>query len=446
MSRAQAAARGFRTWVAGLLVAVLAAIGLQLTSAENASAAPSDWNLGSYNMQGSSGGANGGNKWNTDVYPLLQGGVQVLALQEAGTVPASARLLTGTTAVVHRSDGGEQHFHLTISEWRPGGSRGATYYIYWLQTDPGANRVNIAIVTDRRADGWTTAYGGANGAGRPALGVRIGGDVIWSVHALSNGGNNGSQLLQNINAASGTRWWSALGDWNRAPDSLHGQLDRTDANLSGRVTFYRPHAATHDRAGELDYMVSNADDDTIGAEVLPQLRSDHMPVRFYTMQANAALGLIDTSDNRYLGLAARTGQNGTQVTLNDVGIDNYGGAWYLDPVGADSTGVDRYRLRNLTTNECVDLPQARSVAVQEPCDGSTGQAFHVARAAHRSQDPMILLRSTVNSSLCMAEISDPGINGVPVVLEPCHSAGTFWYWRHLSGFHLRPGALVEYDD
>lgn len=50
----------------------------------------------------------------------MQQGIQVLALQEAGTIPASATNVAHRTLTVQTSDGGHQYFDLTTAEWRPG--------------------------------------------------------------------------------------------------------------------------------------------------------------------------------------------------------------------------------------------------------------------------------------------------------------------------------------
>ncbi|MEV0227482.1 endonuclease/exonuclease/phosphatase family protein [Streptomyces sp. NPDC050704] len=435
-----------RTWLLTVLVTVLAGLGIQVMTAGAASAFVGNWRLGTYNMQGSGGGLNGQSKWQSDVYPLMQQGIQVLALQEAGTIPASATNVRNRTLTVHTNDGGYQYFGLTTAEWRPGGSRGATYYIYLLNTDPQGHRVNVAFITNQRADSIATAYGGAGGAGRPALGLRFGNDMFWSVHALSNGGSNAAQLVREINAASAGRNWAAMGDWNRTPESMETQLWNQQQAIAGDVTFYHTRGQetqTHQGGNQLDYMVSNGNDDSVGAGRMQLMSSDHYPVMFYRLHAQADIALTNSADDRFLGLTEKSGRNGVGIDVNETHQDAFGGAWYFDRVGADSVGHDRYRLRNRSTHECLYLPHSNSVAVQEPCDGSLGQMFYARSTPQQANDPMIKIQSSVGNDLCVGEISPNGIDGVPVVLTDCDNTGTYWYWRY-AGAAIGTTPIVRY--
>lgn len=418
-----------------LIAAMLAALAIQLVSAGTASAAIGDWKLGTYNMQGSTGGANGQSKWQSDVIPLMQGGVQVLALQEAGTIPASATVESHRTLTVWAPNGVHYNYDLTIATWNPGGRRGATYYIYLLNTDPNGHRVNIAFISTRRADDQLAAYGSAGGAGRPALGLRFGNELFWSVHALSNGGSNAAALVESINSQSGARAWAAMGDWNRTPDNFENQLFNLNRQLADNVTTYRlqgqgTDVQTQASGNQLDYMVSNQDDDSVGAYRMPLLRSDHWPVVFFQLRAQSRVGLINTANDRFLGLGEQSGRNGAAIDTDQTHEDAFGGQWYFDSVGTDSVGHARYRVRNISTQSCLYLPHPNSIAVQEPCDGSLGQMFLVKHPGGRATDPMILLQSLVDTTKCVGEISQGGIDGVPVVLTGCRTSGSYWYWRH----------------
>lgn len=289
------------------------------------------------------------------------------------------------------------------------GSRGATYYVYLLNTDPQGHRVNVAFITNQRADAIATAYGGAGGAGRPALGLRFGGDIFWSVHALSNGGSNAAQLVRAINDASVGRNWAAMGDWNRTPDALETQLWNQQQGIAGDITFYRTRGQetqTQQSGNQLDYMVSNENDDSLGAGRLQLMASDHYPVMFYRLHAQADISLINSADDRFLGLAERSGRNGAGIHVNETHQDSFGGAWYFDRAGTDSAGHDRYRIRNSSTQECVYLPHPNSVATQQPCDGSLGQMFYARSTPQKAADPMIKIQSSVGNDLCMADLPE----------------------------------------
>ena len=234
-----------------------------------------------YNMQGST--ANGQSKWTTDVAPLLLNH-DIVALQEAGGLPASAT--TVATAQVQIPSGGSYQF--SQATWNVGSAtRGNTYNVYHLETDPNGNRVNLAIVLGLGpggvpliADEWQVIFSSVN-AGRPALCVRI--SLTWwcTVHALSGGGNDGRSLLSAINVyitgRSPLYYWTALGDWNRDPSTLITPL-QTKTYSSGQ--------STQQSAGELDYGVSNdiVDCSTTGNQYkvvgnrLPAKSSDHYPV------------------------------------------------------------------------------------------------------------------------------------------------------------------------
>ena len=66
-------------------------------------------------MQGSGGGANGPSKWQSDVYPLMQQGIQVLSLHEASTIPASATNVTHRTLTAYDNGGGSHYFDLAVA-------------------------------------------------------------------------------------------------------------------------------------------------------------------------------------------------------------------------------------------------------------------------------------------------------------------------------------------
>lgn len=174
-------------------------------------------------------------------------------------------------------------------------SRGIMHDVYFLQTDPngdawGGGRVNLAMVTERGADevvivpnplGPTTAW-----AARASLGVRLGNTWYFSVHALSrSGGSDAPGLLANINTFVTSRGlneeWVALGDWNRHPDTMAGQLPAGAA-------IYRTGMMTQQSGGELDWAVySNGIVNGTMVRRVSATSSDHWPVLVGPMQAAA---------------------------------------------------------------------------------------------------------------------------------------------------------------
>ncbi len=77
-----------------------------------------------YNMQGAATGNQ--SKWTSDVFPLSNSH-DIVALQEAGSVPP------GITTSTYTTNEGQ----VTETSWNVGtGSRPNFHYIYFLQTDP----------------------------------------------------------------------------------------------------------------------------------------------------------------------------------------------------------------------------------------------------------------------------------------------------------------------
>jgi hypothetical protein len=257
------------------------------------------------------------------------------------------------------------------------------------------------------------------------------------VHALSAGGNNAGALVQNIADASGRLHWAAMGDWNRTPTRLASQLA---ANQFGTpVYYYRTLEETQQSGNELDYMVSSQDIPGYGAARMPIMGSDHYPVLFTQLRAGAgtSLGLFNAADEAYLGLASATPQNGTGITVNNATQDTYAGSWYLDPDGTNSSGTPAYRIRNTTTNECLDLPNPMVVATEDPCDTSNGQRFTLTFDSNDATHLMI--KSTIAPEpgpvpepavMCVA--GPPPGSAAPhsVFLGSCGTQAAFWNWHY----------------
>lgn len=251
-----------------------------------------DFKIGTWNLQGSS--ASTESKWNVSVRQLISGSnpVNILMVQEAGSIPRSAR---PTGRIVQPGGTPVEEFTWDLGT----SSRPRSVFIYYAPIDVGARRVNLAIVSDRQADEvFVVAQDRvAANVSRPALGIRIGDDVFFSLHALANGGGDASALvtaihdrfmdMPNIN-------WIIAGDFNREPASL---LSGLDTRVINNIRILSPNTATHFSASganrTLDYaVVGNTQPQgasarlpaisaiLMAASVRSYLSSDHFPVRF----------------------------------------------------------------------------------------------------------------------------------------------------------------------
>jgi hypothetical protein len=359
-----------------LAAAVLASsVAAAVTTAQPASANIEDFLIGSYNMQGGNNGA----RWTTDVARMLRGintpeeqraGRTLVALQEAGARPPGSAVWE-----VNYSRIRNQHISLAAPArdqvywqpqrwvWRPFGANRGTYYIYFLRTDLGGNgggRVNLAIVTNRPADGVRVAQP-AFRTSRPALGVRFGDTTYWTVHALASGGNDQRGLINNIARAStvGTaRLWAAIGDWNRPPEN--SQRD------TGFI--YRTGRATHQGGRELDYMVANSLMVGLGATARG-FGSDHFSLWFDLMRAGAGVSLFIARDGNRSVTGATTNTYLGRTFNDSKGIYS-GGEWRFI---AKANG--RYSIKNARSGGCLD---ATFTQLQEAiCDNTEDQLFNV---------------------------------------------------------------------
>ncbi|OFA59164.1 hypothetical protein BEN35_02810 [Streptomyces fradiae] len=164
--------------MAVLSVAAVATGSLTVT-AGTAAAAPADSHyVATWNLQGSSHSSE--NKWNTGVAQMMNA-YRLLALQEAGSVPDSATHVRDHAITL---SSGRQW---TVEEYTWGGtSTRPGSYIYWLQTDPNGNRVNLALVSATQAEQVDVV----EGPYRPALGIRTGSGYYFSLHGSSSGGGD----------------------------------------------------------------------------------------------------------------------------------------------------------------------------------------------------------------------------------------------------------------
>ena len=246
----------------------------------------SDFKVATWNLQGSNAPTE--NKWNTHVRQLVtgSGAVDILMVQEAGAVPASATL----TEREFSTPGIPMNEYI----WNTGtNSRPQELFIDFSRVDAFANRVNLAIVSNRRAD-EVIVLPPPTVVSRPIIGIRIGNDVFFSTHALANRGVDSGAIVNSVfeffnrqtdpirQAAN----WMIAGDFNRSPATLFSTLE---PGIRNHVNIIAPPDPTQASGGVLDYaVVGNS-----VSFVLPLLRasllfgllrgqiaSDHFPVGF----------------------------------------------------------------------------------------------------------------------------------------------------------------------
>lgn len=249
------------------------------------------YRVATWNLQGSS--AANESKWNINVRQLITGNdsADILMVQEAGSLPATARR---TGRIVQPTGVG-----IPIEEylWNLGSSRRPDFvYIYYSRIDVGANRVNLAIVSRFRADEvFVISTGSTVLQSRPAIGIRIQNDAFFSAHALASGGSDAVRLVDHvyrffIEARRTDINWMLVGDFNRSPNSLQNAL-RQEPSVDNNTLIIAPTEPTHRSGNILDYAVlhnagqGQQQHTDISASIMfnqirSQIVSDHFPVSF----------------------------------------------------------------------------------------------------------------------------------------------------------------------
>ena len=363
-----------------------------------------------YNMQGGQGG-DVTPKWSNDVPRLLQNH-DVLALQEAGPLPP-----LDPNGVFHYQDSITISGYTVYHYLRNFGSddRPILRHVYFLQTDPNGNRVNLAMVTEAQPDALWLTTPPFNGS-RASFGVQLGNTVFNDVHGLSGNGNDiPGQLAAIANGQGGAGLsWAVLGDFNRAPGTLNG-------NLPANAYVYRPGGATQLSGGELDYMVANRNVALFTGHAMTGIASDHLPVEFGVIPLRAAAGYAIGSYSAYgdqeriLDISQNSSANGTHVIVYD---DHNGGNQHFSFV---PTGDGNYTIRNQSTNKCLDLnngPRARAgdYVNEWDCLGQRTQEWEV---GVWSGDPGAAAIVNVSTGLCLDVFRDGTGNGTWTDIWPC---------------------------
>ncbi|WP_217567220.1 endonuclease/exonuclease/phosphatase family protein [Streptomyces sp. GbtcB7] len=384
-----------------LAVAMLAGAIVFLATPQRASAAVTDYRPATYNMQG------GGNKWTTDIPQLTNRGYNVISLQEAGPRPPASATLLWTSGYL---SGNQQWAGWRVQQyrWRPLG-QSQDWYIYFVRTDFGGNRVNLAILTRQAAHEVhiaRPAFYGSNGlpTSRPALGITLGSTIFFSVHALASGGTDGRQLLQNMAGLAGSRIWAAMGDWNRAPSTLQVQPGWHRYTVNG---------PTHQSGGELDYMVSNQRIAGYGAAARGY-GSDHFAVMFSVLRANAGVALFNAHDgNRALEVES---QNATTTGSSIVSMNKQPGPWghfKFVPEGDGNYSIRVTKRPAGTPEMCLDAGDAR--LRRYPCDGSIAQLFDMQYWGDTGQLKIV----SVDQESCLGDDTDNGYGTELVTTVTC---------------------------
>ncbi|MFF0155798.1 glycoside hydrolase family 9 protein [Micromonospora sp. NPDC005203] len=244
-----------------------------------AAAVPQDRVTASWNMQGQHQGGEERpeSRWLTGVQQILnQEGVQVAALQEAGSTPPDRAVWTDRQF----ADAGiTEHLYNIGSESRPD-----LVQIYWADT--GQQRNGLAIVTRETVTDAVILPVHSRFNSRPMMGVQIGTDWYFTAHAQSNGPNSANdapdiiERARQFMAGRPTGEWMVLADFNQEPARMPAALQ------SHLVAAGQP---THEGGSELDFAyASNGNNNTINAEVRGG-NSDHRYIR-YVVNAGCGSG------------------------------------------------------------------------------------------------------------------------------------------------------------
>ncbi|MFD4920901.1 endonuclease/exonuclease/phosphatase family protein [Streptomyces goshikiensis] len=282
-----------------------------------------------WNMQGATSG--GQSNWADQVRAMLTvQGADVVALQEAGSVPGSAAGNPLRTFTYQTAAG--VNYQVREYLWRGSSSRGTNYYVYHMQTDPNGNRVNLAIVTRQRA---STVHILPPVGSRAMFGVELGdGSVFWTAHAGAHVGNDAARIVAAVRTemiALNRPSWAVLADFNRSPS----QLVADPAWPGNTVRVVSSGSQTQRSGGELDYMVTSDFTATYRAAQLGGPLSDHHPVTFgRNLRAAADVPEMLTS-GRWKQQILCASASDDSVWLRDLEGENGYCQWLQYPVGND---------------------------------------------------------------------------------------------------------------
>lgn len=360
-----------------------------------------------WNMQGGTDGQD--SKWTSSVWRLLRDGHDMVALQEVGPQPPGVR--TARPAI--QPDPGLPA--VLEYQWNPGGRRGQVYWVYFMQTDPTGNRVNLAIVTTQQAQNVYVVPPGnetPDFASRPAFGVLLPNSqtVFYTVHGNSQ--NSGGDIPALLGLISGQAEahnldWAAMGDYNRSPDTLPltGPSSRPAGSIIYATPAGPPEVSTQQSGGRLDYMVtSRAVGGDWGARRLNWMGGDHYPVDFFEHAAAAPqAGQWCADENGSCTIPSNSTViygNGT-FEKNKTLLRNFPGP----PPGSSGASV-----------------QCNNATFGDPDPGNTKHCWYVPVADDWSQATHTI--TNINGK-CLAVQNNNSANTTPVVITDCDPLGDF---------------------
>lgn len=227
-----------------------------------------------WNMQGAC--QKGESKWTTVVQQYLKYN-DVLALQEAGSVPLSA---------VRLNPVGQAGQDILEYSWN-------SAHIYHFDLNRHNSRVNLAIVSITQAD-ETFVFPSLPGGSRPVIGIRVGDSYYFNMHAGAHPNNEAPDqvraiehyMVNNVLNNNRNANWMIMGDFNRIPGILINSLSLP---IGFRREILNSRQPTHSSGFELDYAVGGRGTGIIqvpgmSARIMANLHvvSDHLPVLFRT--------------------------------------------------------------------------------------------------------------------------------------------------------------------
>ncbi|ELW8191521.1 TPA: cytolethal distending toxin subunit B family protein [Yersinia enterocolitica] len=254
-----------------------------------------DYKLASWNMQGAQSGYGSNSKWVTGVKAIFsRDGIDIVALQESGAVPSSAivlpivagqhpeierrmprsdiqvpvvSLVGGSDTIINPSRRGVSSSLVQEYLWNVGSSsRSSDFYIYHFDRGRSgpASRINLAIVSRFRAEEVIIVPPMTSGRNtRPTLGIRIGDDYFFSLHAEARTNNEAPQIVQFIdgymartiqpNRPQAT--WMIMGDYDRTPEQLGISLEALNPSLTQPYQIVSPNQMTQQSNRTIDYAV-----------------------------------------------------------------------------------------------------------------------------------------------------------------------------------------------
>lgn len=403
---------GVRRSVVSVIAATLAAGALTVLVPQAAFAADLDDNHNpfTFNMQGSSNNAPTGDKWNTTIRRLMEHH-DIGTLQEAGTPP-------GTLRGTFRRNGRTIHHY----EWNIGTrTRPQTYHVYWVHTDTGANRVNLATIVRQELQPTQLNIvdgGPADSDARPSLGVRLGSTWFWNIHGWSGSGNDTQYTLERAAAASGGSDWVAMGDFNRLPDRARQAFQ----SRNHQWHLYAPSGQTQQSGNVLDYMVTPLDIDGYGASPIVNLDSDHVAVQFGRLRAAASQYFLFRNAFTHANLTfAEQGNNKGDLWAEEYHPGFWNTHWRLTEIGHTS----KFTLTNQETGKCITRqysPTSNSVIFMNSCTQEMAQQFDFYDAG---RDGQIRIKA-VNTNLCIGNDKD----GYFATLESCTIPNSRWFFEN----------------